>query len=244
MNFWRDYFVPAHRRALLRIKAMDRSTYRPFLGAWLGSFLAIEGYSFIVENGIPDPRTQTILTLLFGAMMTQLMTFYGYILLPRRTLEQETNTAPSPIRKIWKESGVDLVSESLCVAALVLLWAVLGIVPGFFKALRWGFVPYVVMTNLKYRAGELHARTESNRIIRGITWAIALIWLVYFGADIGLTSMEELAAGWGFPPLAFAWRFLLSMVSFYLLIYSLLLDFGIYELRLKFLGEAKNESNV
>ncbi len=244
MNFWREYLLPAHRRALSRIKSMDRSTLWPFLGAWVGSFIALEGYSFIVDSGVPDQRTQLILTLLFSALITQLITFYGYLLLPRRTIEQETNTPLSPVRKIWRESGVDLVSESLCVAALVLLWAVLGIVPGLFKAVRWGFVPYITMTSVKYRAGDLHARTESDRLIRGITWVIVLIWTAYFGLDFALTWGEGLAANWSFQPLAFAWRFLLSMVSFYLLIYSLLLDFGIYELRLKNLGEAKNESDV
>lgn len=219
-----------------RLTAMEPSTYRLLLGAWLGGFVALEGYTFIVKNGVPEARTQMILTMICGALISQVFTFYVYLLLPRRTLELEANTPPSTLKKIWRDSGMDLISESLRVAALVLLWSLLGILPGVFKAIRWGFVPYIVMTDTKYRAGDVPARGESNRLLRGITWAIGFIWLAYFGLDVTLSWAEGFAANWDFAPLAFAWRLALSMVSFYLLLYSILLELGIYQRRVKARG--------
>lgn len=231
IKFWRSYFVPSHRLAVLRLKSMSPRTFRPLLGAWLGIFVATEGFAFFVAGMSTDPRQTLLANLVFAGLLTQIMTFYTYLTLPRRTMEQEQSLAPSAVSRIWRESGVDLVAESLRVAALVLLWAIALILPGAFKAIRWGFVPYIVMTDSNYQKGEVHARNESNRLVRGITWAIALIWLAYVGIDFSLTFLEAFAQGWSFKPLAFAWRLGLSVVSFYVLLYSVLLEFGIFQIR-------------
>lgn len=230
-GFWRSYFLPAHKLAISRLKNMKPATFRPLLGAWLGMFVATEGFGFITYSGLADDRQANLVNLIFTGLLSQTMTFYVYFLLPRRTLEQEQNITLSPTQRMWRDSGVDLVAESLRVAAFVLLWAIPFVVPGIFKALRWGFVPYIVMTDANYQKGEVHARNESNRLIRGITWAIALIWLAYVGVEFAVSYAEGFSQGWDFKPLAFAWRLGLSVVSFYVLLYSVLLDFGIYQIR-------------
>lgn len=198
---------------------------------WLGIFLATEWVSFSANLALPEPRTRDLVVTIFSGLLTQLLTFMAYILLPRRSLEREQGQKVSNLGTIWRESGMDLVNESLCVAALVLLWALAFIVPGIFKSLRWGFVPYVVMTDLDYRAGRVHARNESNRLIKGLTPYIALIWAIFMGIEFGSNWLEGLAKDWHSSLLPFAWRMLVSVISFHLMMYALLLDFRIYELR-------------
>jgi hypothetical protein len=230
--FWGKYFKPGHRLALARIRGMDPTTRAQVWGVWLGTFLITEAIVYLVKLSSPDERTGQLLGLAWAALLSQTLSFYIYMVVPFRTWAKETNRVSLPTRSIWKQHGVDLVSESLYVAAYAVLWSMLGIIPGIFKALRWAYVPYIVMTDERYFRGELHARTESNRLVTGITWAIFIIWCAYTAIELGFSWSEGLSEDWNLPYIGFTWRLVLSLASLYVLLYSVLLDFGIYQLRL------------
>jgi hypothetical protein len=232
-SFWRKYLRPSLKAAHSAVWAMDGVTRAQIWGAWLGTFIATEVITSLATQTYSDEQTRRIVTMVGEAALGWVLGYYVYLLAPRRALEKQRGRALPSTANLLSHHGKDLLSELLLVAASVLLWSLLGILPGIFKALRWGFVPYVVLTDERYFRGELNAKAESNSLIQGITWPILFIWLGYAALSLCVGLPKSAGDDWAPAVLGFAWRFGLSLASLYVLLYSVFLDFSLYRLRLE-----------
>ena len=89
-------------------------------------------------------------------------------------------------------------------------------IPAFIKFLRYSFVPYVVLEDKRYDAGELDALKQSESLIKGMTFLLLGVF-VLFGLLIGLPkSISQDSYGFFNAPYIAVpvWFFCLSMTLF------------------------------
>ena len=130
----------------------------------MGSQAQAMGYQNL---GVPMGRL-TVALLLF-VLLT--------MLIPLRDMQDKGSHGPMGL---WKFSLVHLKPfslESIRSLGWVLLFLPLLIIPGIIKYLQFLMVPYVVLCDPKYQAGEIDALAESARLMKGLV-SIAMIFLI------------------------------------------------------------------
>ena len=180
--------------------------------------------------GVPMGRL-TVSLLLF-VLMT--------MLIPLRDMQDNHNHPPMGL---WTFSMLHLKSftlESLRSLGWVLLFLPLLIIPGLIKYLQYLFVPYVVLCDPKYQAGEVDALAQSARLMKGLV-PIFLIFLFLSVPLIMWTGQftEPILATK--EPLK--WLMSFAMVSTLSLYFNLLL-YRLYRVRIESQKENLDGSNI
>ncbi|OFZ18129.1 MAG: hypothetical protein A2Z20_06185 [Bdellovibrionales bacterium RBG_16_40_8] len=177
-----------------------------------------------------------------GQLLTSLLEFVVLaMLIPQRVMEIEDNREPGSFWAFAKKHVLPLTIEGLRVVAVTALWSLLLIIPGIFKYLRYSFVQYVVVADPEYQKGERDALSYSNMLVKGITIELLIIILLLFGIEM-LRSSFRLTYPITDVPLE---AFFSSIAFFFITIYSNILLFRLYQLRVVALVKgAQNGANV
>lgn len=75
--------------------------------------------------------------------------------------------------------GSFLIKEQLRAIGKVMLWTVLFIVPGIYKHLRYLLVPFVVLFDREYQAGNRDALQTAHQLSRGHLFYLSLLFLFF-----------------------------------------------------------------
>lgn len=87
----------------------------------------------------------------------------------------------SNLSHTWKQDLNLLFIEQFRAMGQVLLWSLLLIVPGLIRLAQLSLVPFVVLLDPKYKAGQLDALKTSTRVFKA-HWLRIGFWILLFGA--------------------------------------------------------------
>ena len=85
-----------------------------------------------------------------------------------------------------------LFVEGLRMTAYILLWSIAFIIPGIYKQVRYIFVPFVVLLDLRYQKGEVDALEQSAELTKGIFGWLLTLFLASFVVDIGFEMLLQI----------------------------------------------------
>jgi len=126
----------------------------------------------------------------------------------------------------------DFTLESLRALGVVLLFLLLFILPGLWKYVQYLLVPYVVLADPNYKAGQVDALKESKRLMQGYSLLGTFVLIVSLPVVLQVGQLTE--------PLRFTESPLESIISFTALsllsFYLNLLLFEFYRVRKATLG--------
>jgi hypothetical protein len=199
-----------------------------FLGCEL-----LEHYFTILMKLSSEDQLMYLLSIV-GQLSTALIEFLVLTLLvPLRVMEFESHTPPSSFWKFSKMHTKQLLVESIRALAVTLMWALLLVIPGIFKYLRFSFVSYVVVADPEYNIGNRDALEYSNELIKGFTIQIFLFLAVLFGLSMALDTLRE-----KFPITQFPVQAVFIGACFFIInLYANVLLFRVYQMRVKKLSE-------
>ncbi len=149
------------------------------LGLLFGIWIVISIFTMYFEEMLKlDPQRASAvgITATVGLILTSILESFALMnLLPYRLDELERKIAPRPLFPLFQKSVTPLAMESIRVAAHVLLWLIVFIIPGIIKQIRFSFVPFIVLLNPAYAQGEIDALKESENRIKGHTWPLFFV---------------------------------------------------------------------
>ncbi len=220
--------------------------FKPFLktsiytlaGIWIGSFLLNQmAHEMMAETRSAGPNLYAIGVM---ALTEVTVSFLLLLLIPKRLWELRHRRPLPTLGKVTSQYSKDLAAELMRVTAGVVVGFVMLVVPGFIRAIRWTFVPHIVLLDDTYANGKRDALKYSAELTQGIGWWLGAIWLLFTLVDLALYNIEifgeSLVPGsWPVWPFAAA----ISLISFAFMVYSHLLYFALYVIRLGNTGEAK-----
>lgn len=220
------------------IKPFLKTSIFPLAGIWLGSFALNQmAHEMMEQTRNAGPNFFAIGLM---ALTEVTVSFLLLLLIPKRLWELRHER---PLPSLWAVSSKyskDLAAELMRVTAGVVVGVVMFVVPGIARAIRWTFVPHIVLLDDQYEAGKRNALTYSAELTKGIGWWLFALWVLFTIIDLGLYNLEIfgesfLPGSWPTWPFAAA----VSVISFAFMIYSHLLYFALYVIRLETTGEAK-----
>lgn len=230
-NSWSTWILPSLKKAWQQLPLV-MSLLRGFvIAVILGSWLLGEVLPPI--SSLREKMDPAAIWILFAHVSIDLLiTYFVYLFATGRLLDHQNQRPLRSLNQILKDYGKDTAAEMLRASALTLLWSLLFIIPGIFKYLRWSFVPFVVIANPRYAKGEIDALSESNRLIKGRTFSFLLVSLAIVAIQFGISSVNEMAMN---VPVAVAstWRLGCSVLEMTFFVYSTLILYALYELRVK-----------
>lgn len=141
------------------------------------------------------------------------------------------NLARFALRHIWPYT-----LESIRALAKALLWSILFLIPGLFFYTRYFFVPFVVLKDPEYQLGQVDALKRSNDLIKGMTGTLFLLLVALLSLEILRQSLRELFL-FSEPHVIYGVAFVFE----FLFIFSNILLFQIYRLRIRGLSESRPE---
>lgn len=136
-----------------------------------------------------DPQRASIvgITATVGLIFTSILESFALLnVLPFRLDEIDRKIAPRQLGPLIKKHVGPLTLESIRVAARVLLWILVFIIPGIIKQIRLSFVPFIVLLNPAYARGDIDALAESETRVKGHTWILFFVMLASFVFDAAL----------------------------------------------------------
>lgn len=183
--------------------------------------------SLFIESLNIDPQGQYNLWIsgqLFQFSIDMMVSVTLFFLVPLRMLDEEANRPNSNLwqwgnRKIWP-----LTIESLRVAAKLLMWSILFILPAFYWYIRYLFVPFVVLLNPKYDSGEIDALEHSSQLSREIAWPLLALFLFIAVAEFSTDYLRNQLSG----PSQFFMLVITSLLTLVLSLYSYAVVFELY----------------
>jgi hypothetical protein len=229
--FVKNYLVPGHRMTMRSFKTLSRQTWVTLAMIAIFNFIAETMVTLIVPESPEEPFLRQLTIILGLFILTQIVAFLLYLLLPARILEAEEGRRAAPITGLSRKHGKDLVNETLRVAAQVIFGLIMFIIPGLIRGVRYGFVPFIVTSDKTYMEGKRDALEYSSQLIKGITLALAILWLALFGLEYLLSSGAEYSENFSEPLYWVLWRGVFSAVIFAITCYGMGLDFSIYRIR-------------
>ncbi len=134
-------------------------------------------------------------------------------------------TAATLLPKPFSEAYLgSFLAEYLRVLAQVLMWALLLLLPGFYRYCQLIFVPMIVLFSRAYRTGDVDALRLSERLAKGRLMRILLALGLTMFLQIGFDFLPELVPAFhslalrvafdGLSFLASVWAFALIFVMF------------------------------
>jgi len=175
-----------------------------------------------------DPQRATSVGILatVGLIMTSILESFALMnILPFRLDELERHLHPRPLGPLIKKSVGPLTLEGIRVAANVLLWILVFVIPGVIKQIRYSFFPFIVLLNPDYARGDIDALKESERRVKGHTWTLFFVLAISFLFDAGLEFMTYSSTWLN----QFPFRILILLVSMGIGIFTTCLLFEFYK---------------
>lgn len=161
----------------------DTFKKRPALLIGVTLFIAI--ISGVLSSMMPDKGAElgslTLLSLagIFVSIVGQILLKMGTVNFQLKAHDNVSTVAfsemwaPDPL---WKYIGAAILTAILVVIGFILL-----IIPGIYLALRFMFVPYIVMDR---KLSPFDALKESSRITHGRKWTLLLFVITLIGLNI------------------------------------------------------------
>lgn len=136
--------------------------------------------------------TQAALLPRVGLFCTTLLeSFFLSLLIPIRMEEHLAGRPSAPFMQVMNEHGKPLLIESIRVMASVLLWCLALIIPGIFKNVRYLFVPFVVLFDKDYQAGNCDALKKSNDLVKGLTLPLTFLFFAWIVAGYLVDAIRQ-----------------------------------------------------
>lgn len=214
----------------------------------LALFIGVElmHHYFLLVLGLTRQTQSMNFLAIMGTLTVSLTEFVTLtMLIPLRVMEGDRGAPKGNFIAFLKKHIGPLASESLRAIAVTLLWTMALILPGIFKYIRYFFVPYVVIADPAYERGERDALKYSDQLVKGSTWILFLVIIVLFGLDTTRSTTREALAPSADSPLSFLIAALAAALFFVIAIYTNILLFRYYQLRVKALsGGTPNGSHI
>ncbi len=150
------------------------------------------------------------------------------ILIPQRAQELTLDKPKLPYLTHFHREFMTLFTEGLQMIAYIILWCLLIIIPGLFKQVRWSFMPFIVQIDPDYQKNNIDPLELSNKLIKGITFVIALIIATDFIIQQTIDSFALTLSS----PLQFLGLFSSGLLTLGVSIYTYCLFFTIYKHRM------------
>lgn len=123
----------------------------------------------------------------------------------------------------------NLIAESIRVLMKILLFSLLLIIPGIYKAIRLSLVPYIVLFNSAYQKGEVDALKHSHQLTRKIFPVVLTVWLV----SVVISIFSDLVLHSGYAASSqltqFSFLSLTVLLTFVFSLYSYGVFFALYQ---------------
>ncbi|MGE0764785.1 MAG: hypothetical protein AB7N80_16040 [Bdellovibrionales bacterium] len=226
-HFFKELLLPAHRlvaQNFWRVLKINMG----WLGAlWLASYLIPQVLNQL--ESLAPSQGPNIPLILILTCLDLLISFLLYLFLPRRVEEMLVNQPASLLKKMAKDSAVDLVSEQLRVASGIIVGLVMFVMPGILRLLKWTFVPFIVTTDPAYAAGNIDALQRSETLTLDILGRLALLLFAFTIGDFALYYLEQNPWNSETEAAIWAWQGVVSLISFTLQLYAVLLCFALYK---------------
>ena len=126
------------------------------------------------------------------------------------------------------------LAEYLRQLAQVLMWALLLLIPGFFRYCKLIFVPMIALFSVDYREGRVDALRLSERLVSGRLFLIMGLMALTMGCQFLLGFAPEMNASLH----TYFFRMFFDLIDFVINVWSFVLLFLLFE---KFLNEAAPE---
>lgn len=219
--------MTAEKKARAAYWPFIRSSLTVLLPLWILSELMDQYFALgarLATRGSPEQMMAQV-----GQLATAVtVSFVLILLLPIRI--QDWQQRRKPYRSwmtVAHEHGGPLFIEGLRMTGVVILWALLLILPGIYKQIRLLFVPFVVLLDARYQAGEVDALERSADLTKGIMGWLVLLFLGSMAAEIGFEMLPQFLPVLTHP----AARVLTGGLSMLISIYFYIWFFFIYEAR-------------
>lgn len=219
-------------------KPFLKTSLFPLAVIWLGSFALNQmAHEMMDQTANAGPNFLAIGLL---ALVEVTVSFLLLLLIPKRLWELRHGR---PLPSLWGVSSKyskDLAAELMRVTAGVVVGVVMFVIPGIARAIRWTFVPHIVLLDDQYAAGQRNALEFSAVLTKGVGWWLFALWVLFTIIDLGLYNLEifgESLVPGRWPTWPFA--AVVSVISFAFMVYSHLLYFSLYVIRLEKTGEAQ-----
>ncbi len=226
--------------------------YKPFIKVtWLGLlslfiFTEILQHYFHFIAGLTRTTESANLPAILGQILTSLLEFVVFsMLVPLHIMPMTANASAFDLQARTDETFTKftqkhihaLTAESLRALGLTMLWSLALILPGFFKYVRYTFMPYVVVADPVYQRGERDALAYSNDLIKGFTGQVLLLILVFMGTEFTRDYMRDQYPLMQSPVIAI----MAGLLFFAFNIYANILLFRLYQIRVKVKSELTRE---
>ena len=225
-KFFNELYRPAHHQVIKSLPAFIHNNLW-VVGFWLGSYLLTQTMNQMAT--LAPNQGPNIILILSVVLVELIVSYFIYLFAPLRFKQLLQSSALTPLGQINKMHAKDLISEQLRVASGIVIGLVLGIVPGIVRMLKWAFVPFIVTTHPDYQKGEVDALKYSEQLTLGLVVSIAIFWTVLTLFDLLFYYLEQSNFLGDADLSIWAWQGVVSLISFVVQLYAVLLTFVLYE---------------
>jgi len=190
LNMRPTVFLPALKDSL--------RLYRPFLASslllLLILFFGVEllHHYFLTIMRLTQGIQSFNLPAIMGQILTSLLEFVCLTMLVPLKIMALQGRAPDIGFVAFTQKHIKaLTLESLRALAVTLIWTMALILPGFFKYLRFFFVPYIVVADPLYEKGQVDALEKSNQLVKGYTLQLFIIICLLTASELTRGAMRE-----------------------------------------------------
>lgn len=214
-----------------------KSSYGVLLPLWILSELLNQYFDFCIKVAQRGGIDQIIAQL--GQLATSItVSFVLILLLPIRLHDWQNKRPYQEWAKIVSQHSWPLFVEGLRMTGHILMWAILFVVPGLYKQIRYIFVPFVVLFDPEYKNGKVDALSQSSELTKGVFWILTGIFVASFSAEL-LFKMNSKIFPWLAHPI---FQFITGGLTFLVTSYFYSVFYFIFSLQIKRQEISKKQS--